>query len=86
MKAKVLSPVKRNPGSQYQQKPPMKTYKKNLYREMREPLAMGLASLCRVSNNAALARVEGQIYFLVSTTLSYLSICKHNCLPSAVAQ
>lgn len=30
IKAKVLNPVKMKPGSQYQQKPPTKTYKKNL--------------------------------------------------------
>lgn len=49
------------PGSQYQQKLPMKIYKKKRYREIRQPSAIGFAPLCRVWNKAALARVEGQI-------------------------
>lgn len=61
MKAKVLNPVKINPGNQYQQKLPTKTIKKNLYLVILHPLAIGFAPLCRVSNNAALARVDGQI-------------------------
>lgn len=82
MNANVLRAVKMKPGNQYQQKLPTKTYKKNRYREIRQPFAMGLARLCKVSNRAALAKVEGQICQYISKTSTGLSIA---ILPSQVA-